>query len=222
MSDLEHFTPRKAADRRSLTSDLQPGNIDSDQQLPEGGYSLAHPTILSTRSWELVYGVDIIAQAFVRVAQVRPDARLVMLGQGSQAGALRQIFLNAGVLSRVYLPGQVSYANLPRYYQSADLYVSASHSDGSSISLLEALACGCPVILSDIPGNREWVAPGEQGWLFPDRDVDALTEAILAALDQPSRLAEMGRAARILAEQRADWRKNFPVLLKTYELAKST
>ena len=62
-------------------------------------------------------------------------------------------------------------------YRAADLYLSASHSDGSSVSLMEALGCGLPVLVSDIPGNREWVTDGEQGWLFPDGDDAAAVAA---------------------------------------------
>ncbi len=204
--DLEHFTPDGA--RWSAIGGHSPGAASR-------GF-----TLLSTRSWEPIYGVDIIARAFAPVAKEYSRIKLIMLGNGSQAGALRQIFLNTGVLDQVYFPGQVSYADLPRYYRSADLYLSASHSDGSSISLLEALACGCPALVSDIPGNREWVEPGEQGWWFPDGDANALANAIRRAFDQPQKLSEMRRSARLLAEQRADWRKNFPLLLEAYKLAK--
>jgi glycosyltransferase involved in cell wall biosynthesis len=176
-------------------------------------------TLLSTRGWEPIYGVEVIAKAFVLAAQKCPELHLVMLGNGSQAQLLRQIFTQGGVLDRVHFPGQVGQADLPRFYRSADLYVSASHSDGTSISLLEALASGRPALVSDIPGNREWVTPGENGWWFPDGDAKALAEAILEAFDQRQRLPEMGCAARRIAEQRADWEKNFQVLLKAYELA---
>jgi glycosyltransferase involved in cell wall biosynthesis len=161
----------------------------------------------------------VIAKAFVLAAHQRPELHLVMLGNGSQAQELRQIFTQGGVLDRVHFPGQVGQADLPRYYRSTDLYVSASHSDGTSISLLEALASGRPALVSDIPGNREWVTPGENGWWFPDGDEKALAGAILEAVAQRQRLPEMGCAARQVAEQRADWEKNFQVLLKAYELA---
>ncbi|MCK5428083.1 MAG: glycosyltransferase, partial [Anaerolineales bacterium] len=85
--------------------------------------------------------------------------------------------------------------------------------------LLEAMACGRPALASDIPGNREWITPGENGWLFPDGDADALAQAILLAIKERDKLTEMGGAARNLAEQRADWEKNFQVLLSAYELA---
>jgi len=85
---------------------------------------------------------------------------------------------------------------------------------------LEAMASGIPVLVSNIPGNAEWVASGENGWLFPDGDVDALTQKILQAANMRNDLAHMGMRARKLAEARADWKKNFPELLKAFELAK--
>jgi L-malate glycosyltransferase len=179
-------------------------------------------TLLSTRGWEPVYGAEVIAQAFVLAARQHPELRLVMLGNGSQANLLRNIFERSGVLDQVLFPGQVSQAELPRYYRTSDAYISASHSDGTSISLLEAMACGRPVIVSDIPGNREWVTPGENGWWFADGNPAALAQAISQAIESRDRLPEMGQTARQIAEQRADWDKNFPQLLKAYETALST
>jgi glycosyltransferase involved in cell wall biosynthesis len=176
--------------------------------------------LLSTRAWEPIYGVEVIARAFTNVAKERPDIRLLMLGNGSQAGLLRKIFSQAGVHDQVHFPGQVGSADLPNYYRTADLYVSASHSDGSSISLLEAMACGCPVLVSDIPGNREWVDPGVQGWWFSDGDTVDLERMIIRTLDEErGRLPEMGKLGRSLAERRADWKKNFQELLNAYNLA---
>jgi len=86
--------------------------------------------------------------------------------------------------------------------------------------LLEALASGLPVLLSDIPGNKEWVRqPGEVGWLFRDGDVDSLTNGILQAVENWAQLPMMGGAARQLAEVRGDWTKNFPNLFKAFDIA---
>ena len=175
--------------------------------------------LLHTRSWEPVYGIDILVRAFVAAAQENADLRIFLLGGGSLTGKVFSMFERASMLDRVSFSGQVSYKDLPGYYRAADLYVSASHSDGSSVSLMEALAIGLPALVSDIPGNREWVVPGEHGWWFPDGDAQALAQAILQAVDQREQLSGMGRATRILAEQRADWNKNFQQLLKAYEMA---
>ena len=175
--------------------------------------------VLSLRSWEPVYGVDVMLRGFARAAQQDFNLRLLLLGGGSQAPLVHQLIQQYGLLDRVHLSGQVSQDDLPRIYQSADLYVSASHSDGSSVSLMEALASARPVLVSDIPGNLEWVQPGVQGWLFPDGDDHALAEGILRAAHHPQHLAEMRRQARALAERRADWTRNVQTLFQAYQFA---
>jgi L-malate glycosyltransferase len=211
--DLDKFSPSEGQERGTVWPSF--GQPDREREVF---------VLLSNRNWEPIYGVDVIARAFVlashRLASKGcPELRLLMLGNGSQASVLREIFLRGGVLEQVHFPGHVSQVDLPRYYRSSDLYLSASHSDGSSISLLEAMACGLPALVSDIPGNREWVNPGDQGWWFPDGDHRLMAEAIVQAVEQRERLPEMGYAARQVAEQRADWNSNFPKLLEAYELA---
>jgi len=177
--------------------------------------------ILSLRTWEPIYGVDLVLRAFLRAAQQVPQLRLALLGGGSQAQMLRYLLEESGLEDRVYLGGRVHHADLPEYYRAADVYVSASYSDGSSVSLMEALACACPVVVSAIPGNREWIVDGEQGWLFPTGDEDALVAALLRAYEQRRLLAGMAQACRRLAEARADWKQNFQNLLTAYRLAVS-
>ncbi|MFC2025902.1 glycosyltransferase family 4 protein [Chloroflexota bacterium] len=176
-------------------------------------------TLLSVRSWEPIYGVDIIARAFVQAAQSHSELHLVMLGDGSLANQLYQIFQQGNVLDRITFPGLVKQSELPDFYRTADLYLSASHSDGTSISLLEAMGCGRPVLVSDIPGNKEWVTPGKNGWLFPDGNVEALSQAIVQVLSERPKLPEMGLSARLITEKRANWKTNFPLLLDAYNMA---
>ena len=178
--------------------------------------------LLSVRSWSPIYGVDDLARAFVKAARQHPELRLFMLGNGSLAPTIRRIFQQGGVMDQVHFPGQVSQDKLPDYYQAADLYLSTSHSDGTSISLLESLASGTPVLLSNIPGNQEWVnEPGKVGWLFEDGNAQSLTNCILHAVENRELLSAMGREARLLAESRGNWEKNFPKLFRAYEIALS-
>jgi glycosyltransferase involved in cell wall biosynthesis len=83
---------------------------------------------------------------------------------------------------------------------------------------MEALACGTPALVSDIPSNQEWVQPGKQGWLFPDGDLIALAQGMLKIPDLSNKVTSMSVQARILAEERADWKKNFEILLEAYRL----
>jgi glycosyltransferase involved in cell wall biosynthesis len=121
-------------------------------------------------------------------------------------------------MDRVHFGGHVTQKDLPRWYHMADLYISPSHVDGSSVTLMEALASGLPCLVSDIPGNREWIEEGANGWLFRDGNVDDLAEKILNAIKNRNSFQEISQAARKTAEQKADWKKNFGKLLETYDL----
>jgi glycosyltransferase involved in cell wall biosynthesis len=198
--DLQHFKPSPG--RRLAAASQQPPIV-----------------LFCNRSWETRYGVDVLAKAFVKVAGQRPEVSLILLGGGSQGGAIRQTLQNGGALERVTFGGQISQTDLPRWYHMADIYISPSHIDGSSVSLMEALACGLPCLVSDIPANREWIEEEKNGWLFRDGDANHLAEKILAAIAQREKWPEMGRANRRSAQERADWKKNSAQLLKAYELA---
>ncbi|MHB1447622.1 MAG: glycosyltransferase [Bellilinea sp.] len=199
--DLQRFVPGQAEDFRARL-----------------GWQGAF-VVLSLRSWEPLYGVDVLVRGFARAAQQAPGLRLLLLSGGSQVEAIRAILAQYQVLDRVHFAGQIGQEELPLYYHAADLYVSASHSDGSSVSLMEALACGLPALVSDIPGNREWLANSPAGWLFPDGDDQAVTDGILRAYRRRTELQPVRTAARALAEKRANWPENFKRLLAAYELA---
>lgn len=121
-------------------------------------------------------------------------------------------------MERVHLGGQVGQRDLPRWYHMSDIYVSPSHVDGTSVTLLEALASGLPCLVSDIPGNKDWIEEGVNGWTFRDGDVDDLAEKILSAIKNRRSFGRIGELARKTAEEKADWKKNFGKLLETYNV----
>ncbi len=204
--DLNHFSPAEPASEQPLFPD------ESHRPF----------VVLSTRAWEPIYGVDILAQGFVLAAREIPELRLVMLGNGSLASKLHRIFECGQVLNHVLFAGQITQKDLPYYYRTADLYISAARSDGTSISLLEALACGRPALVSDIPGNRAWIEPGVQGWWFSDGSPPSLADALGKAFAHRHDIPKMGEAARQLAEERANWPENFKRLQMAYDLALNT
>ncbi len=203
--DLEHFHPKVTGQKSKVKSRKSP--IVNRKSI----------TLFCSRTWELIYGVDVLAKAFVKVASVNPDVNLILLGGGSQGAKIRQILMNGGVMERVHFGGQVGQRDLPRWYHMADIYISPSHVDGSSVTLMEAMASGLPCLVSDIAGNKEWIQDGVNGWLFRDGDVDDLAEKILSAIKKKKEFKRIGELARKTAEERADWRRNFGTLLEAYE-----
>ncbi len=213
--DLQHFRPKPAVPSTNRKSANQQISKSANRQIAK---SANRPiTLFCSRAWEAIYGVDVLAKAFVKVAVDHPDVSLILLGGGSQGTRLRQILMNAGLLERVHFGGQIGQTDLPRWYHMADLYISPSHVDGSSVSLMEALASGLPCLVSDIPGNREWIEEGVNGWLFRDGDADDLAQKIADAMKKRGLFKKIGAAARQTAEQKADWQKNFGKLLEAYE-----
>ena len=202
--DLAHFSPERA-NAAGITLRQSLGWKDNF-------------VIFCNRAWSSSYGVDILAKAFVRVYQKLPNIRLLLAGGGPDSDLIHSIL--APVKGAVYFPGWVNIEDLPGYYGAGDLFVSPSHFDGSSVSLMEALACGRPVLVSDIASNREWVTPGEVGELFTDGDVASLEHQLTAMASDP-RLVEYGQRGRALAEERANWDINFQKLLIAYQMAQA-
>jgi len=209
-TDVEHFHPKKdERGKKRATSSKKKSSVISKRSKAI--------TLFCSRTWEAIYGVDVLAKAFVKVASVNLDVNLILLGGGSQGQKIRQILMNGGVMERVHFGGQVGQSDLPRWYHMADIYISPSHVDGSSVTLMEALASGLPCLVSDIAGNKEWIEEGVNGWLFCDGDVDDLAEKILNAIKSRRSFKKIGEAARKTAEGKADWKKNFGKLLEGYE-----
>ncbi|HEY59562.1 MAG TPA: glycosyltransferase family 4 protein [Anaerolineae bacterium] len=175
--------------------------------------------ILHTRSWERRYGVDVALRGFTLALKHEPNLRLFMLGGGLKERWVKAFVEKQGLESRVHFCGFKPNNKLTQYYQAADIFLSASHIDGSSVALMEALACGCPALVSDISSNKEWITHGKQGWLFQDGDAEDLAVKIIEISKRQKVLKEYGKRARKTAEQKADWSENFQQLEYAYELA---
>jgi glycosyltransferase involved in cell wall biosynthesis len=173
---------------------------------------------ICTRSWEELYGIDVVLRAFEIASKQASHLRLLLIGHGSLEAEVLSFVEEHDLEDRVLIPGSVSGADMPRYFRAADAYISCARSDGTSISLLEAMATGLPVIVADNASNREWVAEGENGWLCKIGSVEQFAATMLLAAEQDaaSRARMSTRNQHVVAE-RANWDKNFPQLLNAYE-----
>jgi L-malate glycosyltransferase len=165
--------------------------------------------VISTRSWEPVYRIDVVIEAFAAARRHVPGLRLILAGSGS---------LPVEVPEDVFLAGRLSEEELPEYYRAADIYLSCAACDGTSISLLEAMASNLPVIVTDRASNREWISPEKNGWLRGTVD-DFGSSLVEAAELGPAERAAIGSANRAVVEARADWRVHSRTLLEVYEQA---
>ena len=170
--------------------------------------------IISTRWHKPIYNVECLIQAIPHVVKEVPTARFLILGKGNLTETLQKAAAKMGVSSNVKFLGEVPFNEIPIYLKMADIYVSTSLSDGTSASLIEAMACRVPAVVTDIPGNREWITDGSNGLLFAVKDSQVLAEKIVRlSKDEGLRNALAERAYQTVTE-RADWQRNSKLLDK--------
>jgi L-malate glycosyltransferase len=155
---------------------------------------------LSNRNLESHYGVDCVLRAFAVIQQEFPDARLTVAGDGSQRRPLEQL---AGELQlrNIEFTGQVEHSQVFALYDAADIYLNGSLIDNQPLSLLEAFACGLPVVTTDAGGIPDIVSDEHSGLMVKRGDYAAMAAAALRLLSD-QKLAE-----QITARAREECRK---------------
>ena len=145
---------------------------------------------VSLRSWEPNYRIDVILRAFAQVLAQRPDARLHLLGGGSEEGRLRRLVDGLALQNSVQFHGRLDDAGMAAVLARCKLSVSVPESDATSVSVLESMACGLAVIASDLPANRDWL---DARALVPPGDVVALARGWSGLIGDGALAQRMGR-----------------------------
>ncbi len=140
--------------------------------------------------------------AFARVAAAVPDARLVMLGDGPLYSAACEHTKSLTVSERVQLPGSVSHHEVVRWMRRARCFVQHSRtaadgdSEGTPVAVLEASACGLPVVATRHGGINDAVVDGSSGFLVEEGDVDGMAERMIQLAREPALASTTGQAGR--------------------------
>ena len=182
-----------------------PNGIDVDhfagRAVPWPEYRDGKTNILFVGRMEKRKGLRYLLEAYCRLKWDHPHTRLIVVGPGNLDRESHGI-LSARNPGDVALVGGVSYEDLPRYYASADIYCSpATGQESFGIVLLEAMACGRPIVASAIEGYMGIVKEGEQGILVPRRDAEALAKALASLVENPEYGLRLGATGRLAVEQ---------------------
>ena len=164
------------------------------------------PIVFCPRALAPVYDILTVVQAFGHVAQTEPEAVLLLIEFNTRPDYRQQIaqrIREQGLHRQVrFLPRVSSQADMAALYQLATVVVSLPLSDSLSLTVLESLACGTPVVVSNLPAYEGWVLDGETGYRVPVHDPTAAAEAILALLKARD-LLELGSHGRTMVFRRA-------------------
>ncbi len=149
-------------------------------------------------------GVDLLLEAIPDIVRACPDAHFLLMGYPNEE-QYRSRARALGIADHVTLPGRIDYARAARYLSLGDVAVSAKLTpmEGNG-KLLNYMACGLPTVAFDLPGNLTTLA--DAGVYAPTGDGAALAAQIIALLRDPARRRDLGRRARLRAEQRYSWR----------------
>ena len=141
-------------------------------------------TILTVGRLVPVKGINILLIAFAQLYKnLRQKAHLIVVGEGPIRKELRQQAADLGILQAVDFIGAVKHEEIASYFQRADVFCLPSFSEGSPAVVVEAMACGKPIIASDVGGVGE-IVNGESGILVPPGDPERLCQALLQAKDR--------------------------------------
>jgi phosphatidylinositol alpha-mannosyltransferase len=183
-----------------------PNGIDTEHFSPHGPYreELAHgkPNVLFVGRLEKRKGLDYLLNACAKAKRHFPDFRLVVVGPGTRLLPGYRKLVKDLRLTDVVFAGFVPSAELPQYYRSADIFCApATGGESFGIVLLEAMACGKPVVATHIDGYASVLAHGDEGLLVPPRDEESLAHALLSLLNDKSLRNQMGVEGRAKTEK---------------------
>ena len=186
--DIERFRPGQQERRDSI--------------LPRGFADHDSIVIGSVGRLEPVKDQLTLVRAFTELCLRRPldiRLRLVLIGDGSLRHELESLVAQGDIGKRVWLAG--STENVPQLLQAMDVFVLPSLAEGISNTILEAMACGLPVVATRVGGNEELVVEGETGFLVSRSDPGAMAETLLHYLEDDTLRDRHGAAARRRVEK---------------------
>jgi glycosyltransferase involved in cell wall biosynthesis len=187
---------------------------EAEIQVITNGVDLDMFSVPKNRKWEsprllfvgrLVYqkGIDILIKALGRLKDY--EWRLDLVGDGPHLPDLERLAKDFGIAERIKYRGWVDKEVIIDEYSSANLFVFPSRHEGMPNAVLEAMACGLPVVATDIAGNEELVIQGETGFLIPPENPDALSDVLRNLFLDPLMGKKMGMESRRRVENYYSW-----------------
>jgi L-malate glycosyltransferase len=198
---------------------IVPFGIDTEKFTPLSKSPSPKVRIIAIKSLESVYGFDVLIRAIAAINRQGdfPEIECSIYGKGSQQPELEGLVQELGLRKVVAFKGRIEQDKVPQLLSNADLAIYPSRSESFGVSALEAMACGCPVIVSDAPGHVEVTGGVRAARIFPRGSVDALASEIRASI--ANKEETLKRAALALSHVRANysWNDSLDVQIRNYE-----
>ncbi len=198
--DERVFFPRKSA---------------PDRTRPGGGMR-----VVSTRNLHPIYNVELLVDA-APIVRRRIDAHFVVCGDGPERARLEEKVKRFSLEGCFVFKGRLDPEGIARELRAADVYASTSKSDSTSVSLIEAMACGAVPVVTDLPANREWIRDGENGRIVRNGDAASLAGAVIETLDNAVFRTSARETNILVVNERGLWKKNMRAVEEAFLALKS-
>lgn len=172
--------------------------------------------MICTRRFESVFDHITILNALAILKEESVNFQMTFAGDGSLLGQTKEYVRNSGLSDNVIFMDRIENDKLPDVLSQSDIYLSASKWDGTSLSLLEAMASGLFPIVSDINANSAWIGKGKNGFLHKVSDADSLANCIMKLFDNPEMIQEAALYNRQMVCEKADRQTNMKRLEDIY------
>jgi glycosyltransferase involved in cell wall biosynthesis len=163
-----------------------------------------------------IKNVRLLVEAFGLVRARLPAAHLLIVGDGPEAAALRARVIGLDLADSVTFAGSVPHRDTPSFYRAADVFALSSDFDNSPNVVLEAMACGLPVVTTDVGGVREFMIDQSGGAVVPPGDAPSFARALESYLTEPDAARAAGTFNRQKASTEFSWRASALQLLDVY------
>jgi glycosyltransferase involved in cell wall biosynthesis len=202
--DLKRFIPSASSDAAIAAAAVwrRERGISKDEILYFSPRSFTQP----------YYNIDVVIAAAARVQAREPRARFLFSGYEGDPEPFWERARQAGIAATARFLGRIPHAEFATALQACDVFISVPSVDATAVSLLEAMACGCAIIVSTLPSALEWITPDLSGLAVPARNVDALAAAMLRLAAAPAARTSLGAAARVVALEHAGFDHNMEIV----------
>ena len=163
-----------------------------------------------------IKNMALLIDALAQMAPADPALHLLLVGEGPELQSLKEQAARLRVTRAVTFAGYVPQAQMAPYYRTADLFALGSDFDNSPNVVLEAMACGLPVVATNVGGVAEYVAPGRGGDLVPRGDAAAMAGVLGDWLSSAERRRDAAAFNRQRVVQEFSWRASASRLLDVY------
>jgi glycosyltransferase involved in cell wall biosynthesis len=201
--------------------DIIPFGVDSEKFKPvkvESIFNTDSTVIGTVKSMEQIYGIDVLIKSFAKLNLKNPhlNLRLLLVGSGSKEAEYMHLVEDLNICDQTLFAGRIGHSELVKYYNMIDIFVNVSRNESFGVSVLEASACGLPVVVSRVGGLTEVVEENKTGFYVEPDNINELTLILEKMITDHTLRIQLGNAGREFVKSNYEWKDSLAAMENVY------